>query len=93
MSDPTELKKKKNKKEKRPLMAAESAKAGSPLPSVTQGSEPEDKKRIKELEERVKILETRFKLLEDLAPKELRSLSNRVTTLGQWVGYDKGEKI
>ncbi|MBF0453380.1 MAG: hypothetical protein HQL72_01025 [Magnetococcales bacterium] len=54
--------------------------------------QPSDKKRISELEKRIENLENRFRLLEDLVPKELRSLSNRLTTLGQWVGHDKGEK-
>jgi hypothetical protein len=91
MSDQFDLKKKKAKKDKNGYVS-ESAGNETPDSSLQQMNQTADKRKIQELEERIKTLESRFRLLEDFVPKELRNISGRVVTLGQWVGYDKGEK-
>ena len=91
MSENFDQKKKKDKKNKQALkseMEKNTDKASNPY----QTSQAADRKKIEELEEQVKILESRFRLLEDLVPQELRNLSEQVTQIGKWVGYDKGEK-
>lgn len=92
MGEPLEEKKKKGKKDKRNqiLNSDDAEPYAFKMQQISQQTAQGE--RIAELEERVKMLETRFKLMEDLVPKELRNLSNRLTTIGQWVGYDKGEK-
>ncbi|MBF0193977.1 MAG: hypothetical protein HQL71_05440 [Magnetococcales bacterium] len=94
MSDQFEQKKKKDKKNKQfsePEMkdSSENDEMNS-NPYLT--SQAADRKKIKELEEQVKNLEARFRLLEDLVPQELSNLSEQVATMGQFVGFDTGEK-
>ncbi|MBF0446233.1 MAG: hypothetical protein HQL68_11650 [Magnetococcales bacterium] len=91
MSDQFEQKKKKDKKN-RQILESETPENTDTTANTDQTSQAADRKKIQELEEQVKILESRFRLLEDLVPQELRNLSEQVATLGQWVGYDKGEK-
>jgi hypothetical protein len=86
MSDQADQKKKKDKKNKNNL----SPNGFNSNPYQTESAA--DKKKIQELEEQINILESRFRLLEDMVPKELQSMSERVTAIGKWVDYDKGEK-
>jgi hypothetical protein len=93
MSDQFDQKKKKGKKDK--FNSGSEFELDTTEPKIAnpyQTNQTNDRRKIQELEEQIKILESRFRLLEDMVPKELRNLSNRVMTLGQWVGYDKGEK-
>ncbi|MBF0448609.1 MAG: hypothetical protein HQL67_10435 [Magnetococcales bacterium] len=86
MNDSLDPKKKKSRKDKQPFYSEEQN-----MPNTLDNAR-EMQEKIEMLEEKVAILETRFRLLEEMVPKELRSLSNRIATLGRWVGYDKGEK-
>ncbi|MBF0384180.1 MAG: hypothetical protein HQL69_24475 [Magnetococcales bacterium] len=91
MSDQFEHKKKKDKKNKQVLDSENLENPENPANPYLTGQE-ENRKKIEALEEQVKILESRFRLLEDLVPQELRNLSEQVTNLGKFVGYDKGER-
>ncbi len=91
MSEHAEHKKKKSKKDKSGTDSDFDSAPDMNGDSFQSGQSAEGRK-IVELEEQVRILESRFRILEDMVPNELRNLSDRLTNIGQWVGYDKGEK-